>query len=99
MIWDIKIILRSGHPRGDFPGGPTVKTPHFHCRGHRFNPWPGNSKASACNVGDMGSIPGSGRCPAEGNGYPFQYSCLENSVDRGAWQAIVLGVTKESGTT
>ena len=39
-------------------------------------------KESACNVGDLGSIPGSGRSPGEGNGNPFQYSCLENSVDR-----------------
>ena len=41
-------------------------------------------KVSACNVGDLGSIPGSGRSPGEGNGNPLQYSCLENSVDRGA---------------
>ena len=40
-------------------------------------------KASACNVGDSGSIPGSGRSPGEGNGNPFQYSCLENPMDRG----------------
>ena len=39
-------------------------------------------KESACNVGDLGSIPGSGRSPGEGNGNPFQYSCLGNSVDR-----------------
>ena len=49
---------------------------------------------SACNVGDQGSIPGSGRSPGEGNGYPLEYSCLENSMDRGAWRAIVLEVTK-----
>ena len=47
-------------------------------------------KESACNVGDPGSIPGSGRSSGEGNAYPFQYSCLENSMDRGAWQAIVI---------
>ena len=46
-------------------------------------------KESACNSGDSGSIPGSGKCPGEGNGNPLQYSCLENPVDRGAWQAIV----------
>ena len=44
-----------------------------------------DSKASAYHVGDMGSIPGSGRCPGEGNGNPLQYSCLENSMDGGAW--------------
>ena len=54
-------------------------------------------KKSACNVGDMGSIPGLGRFPGEGNSYPLQFSGLENSTDRGAWQATVHGVTK-SGT-
>ena len=44
-----------------------------------------NGKESACNAGDPGSIPGSGRSPGEGNGNPFQYSCLESSMDRGAW--------------
>ena len=53
-----------------------------------------NSKESACNVGDPSLIPGYGRSPGEGNGNPLQYSCLENSVDRGAWQAMVHGVTK-----
>ena len=43
------------------------------------------SKASAWNAGDLGSIPGSGRSPGEGNGNPLQYSCLENPMDRGAW--------------
>ena len=51
-------------------------------------------KASACSAGDSGSIPGLGRSPGEGNGNPFQYSCLENSMDRGAWWATVHGVTK-----
>ena len=46
-------------------------------------------KESACNVGDLGSIPGSGRSPGEGNGNPLQYSCLENPMDRGAWRATV----------
>ena len=49
--------------------------------------FPGGSevKVSACNVGDLGSIPGLGRSPGEGNGNPLQYSCLENPMDRGAW--------------
>ena len=51
-------------------------------------------KASAYNVGDPGSIPGSGRFPGEGNGNPLQYACLENSMVRGAWKATVHGVTK-----
>ena len=57
---------------------------------------PGGSdgKESACNAGDLGSIPGSGRSPGKGNGNPFQYSCLNNSLDRGAWKATVHGVTK-----
>ena len=46
-------------------------------------------KESACNAGDPGSIPGSGRSPGEGIGYPLQYSCLENPVDGGAWWAAV----------
>ena len=53
-----------------------------------------DSKASAYNVGDPGSIPGSGRSPGEGNGNPLQYSCLENSTDGGAWLATVHGVAK-----
>ena len=51
-------------------------------------------KESACNAGDAGLIPGSGRSPGEGCGNPFQYSCLENSMDRGHWWAIVHMVTK-----
>ena len=57
-------------------------------------PGDSDSKQSAHNAGDLGLIPGSGRSPGEGNGYPRQYSCLENSIDRGAWQATVLGVAK-----
>ena len=49
---------------------------------------------SACDAGDQGSIPGSGRSSGEGNGNPPQCSCLENPMDRGAWQATVHGVTK-----
>ena len=53
-----------------------------------------DGKDSACNAGDLGSIPGLGRSPGEGNGYPLQYSCLENSMDRGAWRVTALGVAK-----
>ena len=49
---------------------------------------------SACNAGDPGSIPGSGRSPGEGNGNTLQYSCLGNPVDRGAWRATVHGIAK-----
>ena len=53
-----------------------------------------DGKAPAYNVGDPGSIPGSGRSPGEGNGNPLQYSCLENHMDGGAWLATVHGVAK-----
>ena len=53
-----------------------------------------DSKESACNAGGLGSIPGSGRSPGERNDYPLQYSCLENSMNREAWQATVHGVAK-----
>jgi len=57
-------------------------------------PWGAEVKASACSAGDLGSIPGSGRSPGEGNGNPLQYSCLENPMDGGAWWATVYGVAK-----
>ena len=53
-----------------------------------------DSKESACNTGHPSSIPGSGRSPGEVNGNPLQYSCLENSMDRGAWRTAVHGVAK-----
>ena len=53
-----------------------------------------DDKESACNAGDQGLIPGSGRSPREGNGNPVQYSGLENSMDRGDWWATIYGVTK-----
>ena len=61
---------------GGFPGGTEVK----------------NLPANAGDAGDMGSIPGLGRSPGEGNGNPLQYSCPENPMDRGAWWATVHGV-------
>ena len=59
---------------GSFPGGAGGKEPTYQCR---------------LDVTDVGSIPGWGRAPGEGNGYPLQYSCLENPMDRGGWQATV----------
>ena len=63
--------------------------------------FPGGSaiKIPLANVGDMGSIPGLGRSPGKGNDNPFQYSCLGNPMDRGAWLATVHGISKESDTT
>ena len=60
---------------------------NIHTHTHLTENLPGGSdgKASACNVGDLGSIPASGRSPGEGNGHPLQYSCLENPMDREAW--------------
>ena len=55
--------------------------------------------ANAGGTRDLSSIPGSGRSPGGGNGNPLQYSCLENSMDRGAWCPTVRGVAKESDTT
>ena len=51
-------------------------------------------KELACNAGDTGSIPGSGRSPREGNGNPLQYSCLGNPMDRGAWRATIMGLQR-----
>ena len=57
-------------------------------------PWWHRCKVSAYNSGDLGSIPGSGRSPREGNGTPLQYSCLENPMNRGAWKATAHGVAR-----
>ena len=61
-----------------------------------FKDFPGDAevKASACNVGDLGSIPESGKSPGEGNGNPLQYPCLENPMNGKAWWATVHGVAK-----
>ena len=58
-----------------------------------------NPPANVEDAGDVGSIPGSGRSPGGGNGSPLQDSCLDNPMDRGAWQATVQGVSKELDTT
>ena len=57
-------------------------------------PCSSNGKELACNTGNLGSNPGSGRSSGEGNGNPLQYSCLENIIERAAWQATVCGVAK-----
>ena len=63
-------------------------------KGDKGFPGGSDSKESACSAGDLGLIPELGRSPREENGYPLQYSCLENSMGRGAWRAIVHGVAK-----
>ena len=70
--------------------------PHLTWCSSLFAGFPGgsDSKEYACSVGDLGSVPGLRRSSRERNGYPVQHSCLGNSVDRGAWQGTVYGVTK-----
>ena len=90
----------SSQPRGQtqvsrIPGGFfTAESPGISF----FRGFPGGAvvKNLPANAGDAGSIPGSGRSPRGGNGNPFQYSCLENPVHRGAWWATVYGVAKET---
>ena len=77
--------MSSGHTQHE-SSGPTSFLRDF--------PGGSDSKESACNVGDLGLIPGLGRSPGEGNDNPLQYSCLENSMDREAWQVAVHGVAK-----
>ena len=64
------------------------------CKAIVFHCFPHSSvgKASACTAGDLGLIPGLGRSPGEGNGNPLQYSCLENPMDKGAWQLQSMGL-------
>jgi len=78
--------------------GHEPSSPAFNAWGHPFRlPQWLSGKEFICNAGDagdVGSIPGSGRSPGGGHGYPLQYSCLKNPMDRGAWQATVCGVTR-----
>ena len=70
---------------------PRDQTQVSHTAGRFFTSW---ATREACNVGDPGSVPGLGRSSGEGNGYPLQYSCLENSIDIEAWRTIVQRVAK-----
>ena len=78
--------LQKEPPDAGLMGKPLSSSLSFPCSSVR--------KKSACNAGDLGLIPLSGRSPGEGNGNLLQHSCLENPMDRGAWQATVNGVTK-----
>ena len=76
-----------------------VRSPFRHGNLNRFFPGGSDGKESACNPGDLGLIPGSRRSPGKGNGNPLKYSCLENPMDRGAWQGTVDGSHEELDTT
>ena len=82
-----------GRDPAQYPGHPLLSTTIYR---HLLLGFPGSSdsKESACNPGDPGLISELGRSPGEGHGYPLQYSCLENSMDIGAWQATIHGVPK-----
>ena len=71
-----------------------LKKIHVYTHTHRLPWWFLNSPANSGDTRNVGSIPGSGISPGAGNGNPLQYSCLENSIDRGAWQATIHVITK-----
>ena len=87
-------ILRKQVVGGVCDGSGGLRACPFPCHGSLL-PFPlvAQTVKSACNSGDLGLIPGSGRSPGEGNGNPLQYPCLENPMDRVAWQAMVHGFT------
>ena len=82
-----------GFSRQEYWSGVPLPSPGIRHIYQHYLGFPGGAevKASACNVGDLGLIPGSGRSPGEGNGNPLQYSCLENPMDGGDWWATVHG--------
>ena len=96
LAWRIPRTISMGSQRvgcdqATFTFRPILK---FRIRKGRGFPGGSNSKESACSARDPSSVPGSGRSPGEGDGNLLQYSCLENSMDRGAWQATVHRVAK-----
>ena len=84
-------VLKGSQPSGICNGSAYTVSDSFHGGS--------DGKESACSAEDLVSIPGSRRSPGVGNGYPLQYSCLENPMDKGAWGATVHGVAKESDMT
>jgi len=87
-----KSISHGSMNQGDLDHSPPVNI----CTNKRSRGFPGgsDSKKFAHSAGDLGLIPGLGRSPGGGHGNPLQYSCLENSTDRGAWQTAIQGVAK-----
>ena len=95
--WQLTVVFLSGKFHGERRMWATIhRVTKSWTRLKRHSTHTGGSsgKESTCNAGDPGSIPGLGRSPEEGNSYRLQYSCLENSMVRGAWQATVHAVTK-----
>ena len=88
------VRIYSSHVQAIF--WPLLQTDRFHCL---IEVYGSDGRESAFNAGNPGSMPGVGRSPGGGNSNPLQYSCLENSMDRGAWWAAVHGVAKESHMT
>ena len=93
--WPVTQTAGWGEGQGLWPSSEDTKSPHVALLGFSDG---SDAKESACNAGNPDLIPGSGRSPGEGNGYPLQHSCLENSMGRGAWWASLWG-RKESDTT
>ena len=99
-LWQMRLALcqlAGGAPPCCLPAGgqhPAAQSAHCDVQVSPYFPGGSDGKESACNAGDPSLIPGLGRSPGEGNGNPLQYSCLENSMDRGAWKAIVYEVAK-----
>ena len=105
VVWWLRLSTSNVGGLDSIPSGGT-KIPHSCCTMGTKNkqktlprlflgfPDDSDGKGSACNMGDLSLIPGWGRFRGEGNGYPFQYSCLENPMDRGAWWPTVHGVAK-----
>ena len=93
LIWVLSSLSQQTEGSGPPEHWSTYQINSF---SHCVLTFPGGSygKASACSAGDLGSIPGLGRSPGEGNGNPLQYSCLENPMDRGAWGATVNAVAR-----
>ena len=88
MTWSPPWLLFLSLPKSSLPVNAVSATFKFYQYPIGL-PWWLSDKESACNRGDVDSIPALGRSPAVGNGNPLQYSCLENSMDRGAWRVIV----------
>ena len=95
LEWVAISFSRGSSPPRDWTQVSHIASRCFYHLNHEGS-FPGGSvgKESACNVEDLGLIPGWGRSPGEGNGNPLQYSCLENLMDGGAWWAAVHGITK-----